>query len=134
MFIAYTLAVPFISTLTDVGPIVKALLANPTEWLDDEILLVSEALTPAEVAAAYSKVHGIPTRHVIVDSIPAMEAMPWMKEMFVHFRTVGFFPKYFGGREHELNVKAKMLYPGMKTLEQWFSEVGRLDNSKPSWG
>lgn len=76
VFIAYALLVPFISTLTDVGPVVRALLANPTEWLDDEISRVSEALTPAEVAAAYSKVHGILTRQIIVNSIPAMEAMP----------------------------------------------------------
>lgn len=112
----------------------RTILAHPDQWLDAEIPVVSEALTPPEVAAKYAKVHGVPARHVIVETLPMFEAVPKLKEMFTSFKTTGFYGPRYVGRERELAANSRKLYPGMKTLEQWFNEAGRLDNTKPSWG
>lgn len=126
------LPVPLASPSTDLGPIVKAILANPDEWLNDEIPIVSEALSLSEVAAAYSKAHAVAARHVIVETTPLFDALPRLRQMYAAWKATGYYPQYHGGREHEINAKAKKLYPGVKTMEKWFREAGRLDSGKPA--
>lgn len=44
---------PWVSTYTDLGPIIKALIDNPEPYIDKEIPIVSELLTMDEVASIY---------------------------------------------------------------------------------
>ena len=112
-------------TITDLGPVVKAILAGPEEWLDDEIPIVGDALRLPDIAATYSKVLNVPARAVFVESHPLL-AIPRFKDALDSFKTVGYYPKYFG-REEELSVKARKLNPNMTSWEQWLREVGKFD-------
>ena len=114
-------------SIPDVGPITKAILAAPHEWEDEEIPIVADPLTIPEIAAIYSKVHNIPARAVFSDDDP-LGKIPFVREAFTNFKVYGFFPNYVG-REKELSVRAKKLYPKLKTWEEWVKEVGRIDDS-----
>lgn len=117
--------VPLVSTSTDLGPVVKGVLANPDEWADEEIPIVGDPLTFPEMAAVYSKVFNIPARAVFNEDHP-LNQIPIFKDVLLNFKNIGYYPNYFG-REKELPVRAKKLYPGMKTYEEWLRETGRLD-------
>lgn len=44
---------PWVSTYTDLGPIVKALIDNPEPYIGKEIPIVAEILTMDEIASVY---------------------------------------------------------------------------------
>lgn len=114
--------VPLVSALTDLGPIVKAVLEDPNEWEGMEIPIVGDVLTIPEVAETYTKVTGQPARAVFVHHIP-QEAIPQWIARHKGYKEVGYFPKYVG-REHEIPVLARKLFPGIKTFEQWMRDSG----------
>ena len=44
---------PWVSTYTDLGPIIKALIDNPEPYIGREIPIVAELLTMDEIASTY---------------------------------------------------------------------------------
>jgi len=54
--------VPWVSTYTDLGPIVKALIDNPEPYIGKEIPIVAELLTMEEIARIYESITGQPSR------------------------------------------------------------------------
>jgi len=113
---------PLVSALTDLGPVVKAILENPIEYIGAEIPIVGEVLTIPQVAETYAKVTGQPARAVFVDHIP-QEDIPSFTERHLGYREVGYFPS-FVGREEEIPKMARKLYPGVLTFEDWMRETG----------
>ena len=122
--------VPLIS-ISDMGPIVKGVLAAPEEWIDQEIPIAADPLTIPEMAAIYSKVHNVPARAVFSGSEDPLARLPFALEAFTNLKIYGFFPSY-RGNEKEVSAKAKKLYPNLKTWEQWLGEVGRFDDTTRS--
>lgn len=114
--------VPLVSAATDLGPVVSAILEDPDKWVNTEVPVVGDVLTIPQVAAVYSNVTGQPARAVFVDHIP-QESLPSWVERHSGYRDVGYFPKY-SGREQDIPLLARQLYPGMKTFEQWLRETG----------
>lgn len=112
---------PLIATQTDVGPILKVILDDPTQWEDAEIPIVGETLTVPQIAEIYGRVRNVPTRAVFLDHIPLENSFNGWIDMHRGFKEVGYFPAY-KGRENEINEKAKKLLPGLKTWEAWLKE------------
>lgn len=100
----------------------KAILDNPEKWVNIEIPVVGDILTIPQVAEAYTRVTGQAARAVFVDHVP-QEAIPQWINRHRGYREAGYFPKYVG-REQEIPVMARELFPGMKTFEQWLQETG----------
>ncbi|THH28820.1 hypothetical protein EUX98_g5378 [Antrodiella citrinella] len=113
---------PLVSALTDLGPVVKAILEDPEPWINVEIPVVGDVLTISQVADAYSRVTGQPARAISVDRIP-QEIIPQWIARHKGYKEVGYFPKYVG-REQEIPRMAKVLSPEMKTFQQWLKETG----------
>ena len=114
------LPVPLVSATTDLGPVVRAILECPDDWVNAEIPIVGDVLTIPQVAEIYTKVTGRPARAVFVDHVP-QESIPQWIERHKGYKEVGYFPKYVG-RENELPILARKLYPKMKTFEEWLGE------------
>ncbi|KAH8103432.1 hypothetical protein BXZ70DRAFT_729756 [Cristinia sonorae] len=115
---------PLISTDTDLGPIVKAVLQNPDEWNDAEIPVVADPLTVTQMAEVYSKVYNVPTRVKFLEHAPP--GLPFgsiMEDLLGSFKDPGYFPAYVG-REREIAQIAKRLFPGVRTWETYLREVG----------
>lgn len=110
---------PLISTQTDIGPIVKAILEKPDEWNDTEIPIVGDVLTTPQMAEIYGKVYGVPTRAVFLGEAGGGRLV----EMYKTFKDPGYYPSY-SGREQQIVEKAKKLYPGLMTWERYLREVG----------
>ena len=75
------------------------------------------------MAEVYSKVYGIPAKAVFLDHSPQEGAYKEWVELHQSFVSPGYWPDYLG-KEQELTVKAKSLYPGLATWEQWLKEFG----------
>ncbi|TCD66608.1 hypothetical protein EIP91_001117 [Steccherinum ochraceum] len=112
---------PLVSALTDLGPVVKAILENPEQWINVEIPVVGDVLTIPQVAEVYSRVTGQPARAVFLDHVP-QEAIPQWISRHKGYKEAGYFPKYVG-RETEISDLARKLNPQMKTFEQWLRDT-----------
>ena len=113
--------VPLVSEATDLGPVFRAILEHPDEWVGTEIPVVGDVLTIPQIAEIYTNVKGKPARAVFVDHVP-QESLPSWTERHKGYREVGYFPKY-AGREDEIPTLAKKLYPQMRTFEEWAKEA-----------
>ncbi|EKM49561.1 uncharacterized protein PHACADRAFT_214123 [Phanerochaete carnosa HHB-10118-sp] len=102
---------------TDLGPLVRAILEDPSEWANAEVPAVGEVLTIPQVAEVYSEVTGQSARAVFVDHVP-QETIPQWLERHRAYRDVGYFPKY-AGHETAVPELARSLYPEMKTFAKW---------------
>ena len=67
--------------------------------------------------------YNVPTRVVFLEHGPQEQLFPGWDDMHRAYNNPGYYPAYFG-KEAELNQKAKKLFPGMKTWEQYLREVG----------
>ncbi|KAH8103433.1 hypothetical protein BXZ70DRAFT_1005853 [Cristinia sonorae] len=115
---------PLVSTDTDLGPVIKAILQNPDEWNDVEIPVVGDPLTVHQMAEVYSKVYSVPTRVVFLDHFPEKTPLTSiMEDLNRSLKEWGCFPAY-AGRELETAKIARRLFPGMKGWERYLREVG----------
>lgn len=116
-----TFIVPLVSANTDLGPVVRAILEDPDQWINAEIPIVGDFLTIPQVAETYTKVTGKAARAVFVGHVP-QESMPQWIERHKGYKEVGYYPKYVG-REHELPLFARKLHNKMKTFEEWLQDM-----------
>ena len=114
-------AVPLVD-VADLGPVVKAILANPDRWVGVEIPVVGDVLTIPQVAEAYSEITGQPARAVFVEHVEQEKIPQWIAR-HRGYKEAGYFPKYIG-REEDIPVLARQLYPGIKSFRQWLRETG----------
>ena len=69
--------VPLVSEATDLGPVFRAILEHPDEWVGTEIPVVGDVLTIPQIAEIYTNVKGKPARAVFVDHVPQESLPSW---------------------------------------------------------
>jgi len=128
--------VPWVSTYTDLGPIVKALIDNPEPYIGREIPIVAELLTMDEIASVYQNVTGQPSR-AISPPAPEVPVSPqagveeWAALMHILNEEVYLVAEDMTQLAQELMRKERP--QGMTGWERWLKET-RFDAKKGKEG
>jgi len=112
-----------LASVADLGHVVLKVLENKEKYAGKKIAVAGDYLTPAEIAATFSKVWGKPVHaNFIPPEIYAKFGFPFAEEfadMFSFFHSFG----YYGEKVNNRDIwEGKKVYPGLKTFEQFLQE------------
>ncbi|KAI5810888.1 hypothetical protein DFH27DRAFT_530088 [Peziza echinospora] len=131
---------PWVSSYTDLGPIVYAIIKNPEPYLNTEIFITGEWLSLKDIARIYSKVtgqktrviHTTPTAHVA--DFPSITGTPAEKEWAY---ISGIYNGGYYGRGVSTDVAEELIRGvegrGLKSFERWLVDA-KVDAMKEGFG
>jgi hypothetical protein len=122
---------PWVSSYTDLGPIVYAIIKNPEQYLNTEILIAGEWLSVKDVARIYSEVTGQKTRIIHTTPIARVTDFPSItgtaEEKEWAYLSGIYNEGYYGRDVSTDNVAEELIKSvegrGLKSFKQWLVDA-----------